>query len=59
MTSRTKKFDIEWANSLVGGVLLIVTFFERVAEVRDNPKFFKILRNEFENYPIIIRMGMY
>jgi hypothetical protein len=30
-----------------GGVSLIVTFFERVAEVPDSPKFFKILRIEF------------
>jgi hypothetical protein len=33
--------------------------FERAAEVRDSPKFFKILRIEIENYPIIIRLGMY
>jgi hypothetical protein len=42
-----------------GEVPLIATFFECVAEVRDSPKFFKILRIEIENYPIIIRMGMY
>jgi hypothetical protein len=34
-------------------------FFKHAAEVRDSPKFFKILRIEIENYPIIIRMGMY
>jgi hypothetical protein len=30
-----------------------------VAEVGDSPKFFKILRIEIENYPIIKTMGMY
>jgi hypothetical protein len=34
-------------------------FFECVAEVRDSPKFFELLKIEIENYPIIIRMGMY
>jgi hypothetical protein len=27
-----------------------LTFFKRVAEVRDSPKFFRILRIETENY---------
>jgi hypothetical protein len=42
-----------------GEVPLIATFFECVAEVRDSPKFIKILRIEIANYPIIIRTGMY
>jgi hypothetical protein len=29
------------------------------AEVRDSPKFFKILRIEMKNYPILMTMGMY
>jgi hypothetical protein len=30
---------------------LIPVFFERVAEVRNSPKFFKILSIEMKNYP--------
>jgi hypothetical protein len=43
----------------VGGVSLIVTFFERVAEVPDSPKYFKILRILLKYYHIIMTMGMY
>jgi hypothetical protein len=38
---------------------LIVTFSERVAEVRDSPKFYKILRILLKYYHIIMTMGMY
>jgi hypothetical protein len=43
----------------LGGFKVKLSFFECVAEVRGIPKFFKILRNEMKNYPILIRMGMY
>jgi hypothetical protein len=43
----------------IGGFPLKPVFIECVAEVRDSPNFFKISRIEMENYPIIIRMGMY
>jgi hypothetical protein len=35
---------------ILGWFPLIPVFFERVAEVRDSPKFFKILRIEMKNY---------
>jgi hypothetical protein len=44
---------------ITGGFPLEPVSFECVAEVRDIPKFFKILRIEVENYPIIMTMGIY
>jgi hypothetical protein len=49
-----------WCHIKSWGVFpLELAFFERVAEVRDSPKFFKILRIEMENYPITMTMGIY
>jgi hypothetical protein len=42
-----------------GGFQLIPVYFEHVAEAHNCPKFFKVLRIEIENYPIIQTMGMY
>jgi hypothetical protein len=43
----------------IGGFRVKLSFFECVAEVRDSPKFFKILIDEMKNYPILIRTGIY
>jgi hypothetical protein len=34
-------------------------FLKHAVEVRVSPKFFKILRIEMKNYPILMTMGMY
>jgi hypothetical protein len=51
-------FDI-YIIYIYGGFPLVLDFFECVAKVGDSPKFFKILRIEMENYPILVTMGMY
>jgi hypothetical protein len=51
--------DTDTDSDTDGEVSLIPTFFERVAEVRDSPKFFKILRILLKYYHIIMTMGMY
>jgi hypothetical protein len=43
----------------IGWFRVKLTFSEHVAEVRDSPKFFKILRIELKNYHIMMTMGMY
>jgi hypothetical protein len=41
----------------ITGILLNTP--RRCAIPRDSPKFFKILRIEIKNYPILMTMGMY
>jgi hypothetical protein len=52
-------FGGPFLRGIYGEVPLKPVFFKHAVEARDSPKFFKILRIEVENYPIIIRMRMY
>jgi hypothetical protein len=54
-----KKGTLNGRITSYGEVPLKPVFFKHAAEVRDSPKFFKVLRIEIEKYPIIIRMVMY
>jgi hypothetical protein len=49
--------DMFFRKYCIGQFPLIATFSERVAEVRNSPKFFKILRILLKYYHIIMTMG--